>query len=99
MSAIAKEPASVQARDDLTAQGPESSGQDNPDQAHFDSDPKAQSKSVQREVARYIGQMSAELSSMARKSDFDLLAYFLEMARVEARALVRKFEHNASRPR
>ena len=34
---------------------------------------------------------------MARKSDFDLLAYFLEMARVEARALVRKFEHGQPR--
>jgi len=60
---------------------------------------RGQSRAVQREVARYVSQMSGELAAMARKSDFDLLAYFLEMARVEARALVRKFEQGGSRPR
>jgi hypothetical protein len=30
---------------------------------------------------------------MARKSDLGLLAYFLQMAHAEARALSRKFEH------
>jgi hypothetical protein len=93
MSAVAKNTASIRARDDFAGHGGSNHGAP-PSEAV-----KGQSKSVQREVARYIGQMSAELSGMARKSDFDLLAYFLEMARVEARALVRKFEHNAPRPR
>lgn len=38
------------------------------------------------EVATYIGQMSAELSTMARNSDMQLLSYFLDMAAAEARA-------------
>ncbi|HEV3247542.1 MAG TPA: hypothetical protein VG124_10105 [Beijerinckiaceae bacterium] len=46
-----------------------------------------------QEIAHYIGQISAELSTMARKSDLGLLAYFLQMAHAEARALSRKFEH------
>jgi hypothetical protein len=42
--------------------------------------------------ARYIAQMSAELASIARASHLDLLAYFLEMARVEATSNIRKLE-------
>jgi hypothetical protein len=37
------------------------------------------------EVATYIGQMSAELSVMARNSEMPLLSYFLDMAAAEAR--------------
>ena len=43
-------------------------------------------------TAQYIAQMSAELASIARSSNLDLLAYFLEMARVEATSSVRKLE-------
>lgn len=35
-------------------------------------------------LAAYIGQMALEMSSMARAANFDLLAYFLDMARIEA---------------
>jgi hypothetical protein len=48
------------------------------------------------ESAQYIAQMSAELASIARASSLDLLAYFLEMARVEASNSVRKFEDRAA---
>ncbi len=43
--------------------------------------PPAQSP---QEVARYIGQLAAEMAAMARGARLDLLAYLLEMARVEA---------------
>ena len=39
---------------------------------------------LQHEVARYVAQMSTELGGMARSAKLDLLAYFLDMARVEA---------------
>jgi hypothetical protein len=38
------------------------------------------------EVARYVGQMSAELAALARAARLDVLAYFLDMARLEALA-------------
>jgi hypothetical protein len=44
------------------------------------------------ESARYIAQMSGELASMARNANLDLLAYFLDMARVEATSSIRKLE-------
>jgi hypothetical protein len=44
------------------------------------------------ESAQYIAQMSAELAFIARSSNLDLLAYFLDMARVEATSSVRKLE-------
>jgi len=94
MNAIAREPVTTLSNDDLaTPRGEEADSRTDAVRPQG----KSQLKSVQREVARYIGQMSGELSGMARKSDFDLLAYFLEMARVEARALVRKFQHSQPR--
>ncbi len=39
---------------------------------------------MQLEVALYIESLSAELRTMARSNDLDALAYFLEMARIEA---------------
>lgn len=42
------------------------------------------------EVAIYVGQMSAELSAMARRSDMALLSYFLDMAAAEARDAAEK---------
>jgi hypothetical protein len=44
------------------------------------------------ESAQYIAQMSAELATIARASNLDFLAYFLEMARAEAASSVRKLE-------
>lgn len=91
MRALAKEIASRSARKELIAHS-----QTSPDRraaagsgGRFDASP--------REIAHYIGQISAELSTMARKSDLGLLAYFLQMAHAEARALSRKFEHGKGR--
>ncbi len=39
------------------------------------------------EVARYVGQMAAELGALARSAKLDVLAYFLDMARVEAASI------------
>jgi hypothetical protein len=36
------------------------------------------------ETARYIAEFTAELSYLARRSKLDLLAYLLDMARLEA---------------
>ena len=44
------------------------------------------------QAAQYIAQMSAELAVMARSANLDLLAYFLDMARVEATSSVHKLE-------
>ncbi len=45
------------------------------------------------EAARYIAEFSAELSTIARHARLDLLAYLLDMARLEAT----KVQH-AARP-
>ncbi|EIM29551.1 hypothetical protein [Microvirga lotononidis] len=37
-----------------------------------------------RETAQYISEFSAELSYLARETKLDLLAYLLDMARLEA---------------
>jgi hypothetical protein len=36
------------------------------------------------ETAHYVAQLSGELASMARTAKLDVLAYFLEMAKLEA---------------
>ncbi len=36
------------------------------------------------DVAAYVAHMSAEMASMSRAAGYELLAYFLEMARIEA---------------
>ncbi len=41
------------------------------------------------EVARYVAQITGELSALARSSRLDTLVYFLEMARHEAQAQAR----------
>jgi hypothetical protein len=55
-------------------------------------EPQPADEALALESAQYIAQMSAELASIARASNLDLLAYFLEMARVEATSSVRKLE-------
>jgi hypothetical protein len=42
------------------------------------------------DTARYIAEFSAELSYLARRAKLDLLAYLLDMARLEASGLARK---------
>jgi hypothetical protein len=54
--------------------------------------PTPDDEALALESARYIAQMSTELASMARASRLELLAYFLEMARMEAISSVRKLE-------
>jgi hypothetical protein len=44
------------------------------------------------EVARYTAQMTSELGGMARGANMDLLAYFLDMCRVEANVQMERFE-------
>ncbi|WP_293866281.1 hypothetical protein [uncultured Alsobacter sp.] len=39
------------------------------------------------EAARYIGQMTGEMALLARGARLDTLAYFLEMARIEAQTM------------
>lgn len=56
-----------------------------PDRAGDGIDPE-----VAAEIARYIHQLSGELSAMARKSGMELLSYFLEMARIEAKNVERR---------
>ncbi len=44
----------------------------------------ARSKITQREVASYVEGMAASVRIMAQSAELDSLAYFLEMARLEA---------------
>jgi len=88
MRALAKENASASARKELIAHAQARSATRR-EHGRFDASPQ--------EIAHYIGQISAELSTMARKSDLGLLAYFLQMAHTEARALSRKLEHGQGR--
>jgi hypothetical protein len=39
---------------------------------------------MRAEIAGYVYQMAGEMTNMARAARLDLLAYFLEMARIEA---------------
>ena len=57
--------------------------------------PEPADEALALESAQYIAQMSAELASIARASNLDLLAYFLDMARVEATSSIRKLEGRA----
>jgi len=93
MRALAKEIASSSARKQLahSAQAPAAS-------SRAAAGPPGRFGASPQEIAHYIGQITAELSTMARRSDLGLLAYFLQMAHAEARALSRKFEQGPGRP-
>lgn len=43
-----------------------------------------QADASRAELAGYIAQMTGQMASMARSEKLDLLAYFLDMARIEA---------------
>jgi hypothetical protein len=44
------------------------------------------------EIARYISEITAEMSKMAGGADMPMLVYFLNLARVEAETLTREGE-------
>ena len=49
-----------------------------------DGAPRPNDPQAVEEMSRYIAQMAGELAAMARATKLELLAYFLEMARIEA---------------
>mgnify|MGYP003395137772 CR=1 FL=1 len=59
-------------------------GETNPDGGRGQGMPCSTLDGLQLEVALYIESLSAELRTMARESELESLAYFLEMARIEA---------------
>lgn len=54
------------------------------DKTEPESHPQEDARSPQ-DVAAYVAHMTGEMATMARGSGFDLLAYFLDMARIEAK--------------
>jgi hypothetical protein len=56
----------------------------------------ATSQNMQLEVASYIEILSAELGEMAKAAELKSLAYFLEMARLEASIQVERHAASAS---
>lgn len=48
------------------------------------------------EVAEYIAQLSGEMAAMSRNARLDVIAYFLEMVREEARKAARRKNPPAS---
>ncbi|HEY5795321.1 MAG TPA: hypothetical protein VIU82_09920 [Bosea sp. (in: a-proteobacteria)] len=52
------------------------------------------SRATQREVAGYIEGLAASLRAMAHAADLDSLAYFLEMARLEASIQGERLAHS-----
>jgi hypothetical protein len=51
----------------------------------------ASDKDDRSEVALYIGSLAEELSSLAKNHDFDALAYILDMARLEADQVSKRY--------
>lgn len=47
--------------------------------------PSLSNNTEREDVALYLAQMTGELAALARSAQFDLLGYFLEMARIEAK--------------
>jgi hypothetical protein len=47
--------------------------------------PRLSNDTEREEVALYLAQMTGELAALARSAQYDLLGYFLEMARIEAK--------------
>ena len=51
----------------------------------IDSAPILPNGTEREEIALYLAQMTGELAALARSAQYDLLGYFLEMARIEAK--------------
>jgi hypothetical protein len=47
--------------------------------------PKTSDRSDREDIAMYLAQITGELAVLARSAQYDLLGYFLEMARIEAK--------------
>ncbi len=47
--------------------------------------PKIADRNDREDIALYLAQITGELAVLARSAQFDLLGYFLEMARIEAK--------------
>ncbi|PSC02804.1 hypothetical protein SLNSH_22025 [Alsobacter soli] len=52
--------------------------------------PAPQEPAATEDIARYIAQMTTEMAALARSANLDLLAYFLEMAKIEANVTARR---------
>lgn len=52
--------------------------------------PAPQEPAATEDIARYIAQMTTEMAVIARAANLDLLAYFLEMAKIEANVTARR---------
>ncbi len=72
---------------------PQASAGENPRSVEKVSDPRA----TQRDVAAYIEHLTADLRAMSRSVDLDSLAYFLEMARLEASTQVERLGRSVDR--
>ena len=55
------------------------------DISSMNSSPRLSNETEREEVALYLAQMTGELAALARSAQYDLLGYFLEMARIEAK--------------
>lgn len=53
---------------------------------------EAQPTMTEADAADYIAQMAAELARIARSARLEPLAYFLEMARIEASTTLRRLQ-------
>jgi hypothetical protein len=51
----------------------------------IDTTPILANGTEREEIALYLAQMTGELAALARSAQYDLLGYFLEMARIEAK--------------
>jgi len=62
---------------------------------HLEAGPLAEKGASPAETARYIAEFAAELSYLAREAQLDLLAYLLDMARLEATRVTEQAEGEA----
>lgn len=52
----------------------------------------AENEQLRAEVALYVASMATELAAMARAANYDVLAYFLDMARMEAKVRAKELD-------
>ena len=49
------------------------------------------------DVARYVAEMSAQMAQLADAAHLEMLAYFLDMARVESEIVLRRLKPDSAR--
>jgi len=54
--------------------------------------PKIADRNEREDIALYLAQITGELAVLARSAQYDLLGYFLEMARIEAKGHAGNFK-------